>query len=76
MSTKEEIHNEKILDLIAAHGLEAYGLYMYILTISTDNPFHDEWLFEVVGIDSSKISKIIATCIEFDLLEFKTNREV
>jgi hypothetical protein len=74
MSTKTEIHKERILELIAAHGLEAYGLYMYILTISTENPFYDEWLVEVVGVGHLKISAVVATCVELNLLEFK--REV
>lgn len=65
------MNNEKILELIAAHGLEGYGLYMYLSNISDENIFYDEWFSEVVGLSHIRIAEIIITCIELDLLDLK-----
>jgi hypothetical protein len=70
------MNSEKTIELIAAHGLEGYGLYMYLSNMSTDNVFHDEWLSEVVGIGRLRISEVIVTCIELGLLELKSTSRV
>jgi hypothetical protein len=69
---KDLSHNKKtMLDLIACRGLEGYGLYMYLLNLSDENVFTDEFIDHVVDMSHQDMALTISTCVEFGLIDLK-----